>query len=144
MVTINYIQVVSSNLIQVVFSGYIVNQTVIYTTSSYSLSGVDLTTYTPSIQSIKAYEDRLISFLFVQAQGLVYGKEYRLTISNSLLHEGDGTALTGLAKTFLMHRTKTDDVLLSLAKMYYKGVGSNLKTVLEAISMNDEKIGGDF
>jgi hypothetical protein len=56
----------------------------------------------------------------------------------------DGVPITQMSASWVHHRTKTDAVLASLAGLYNRSTASNIRSILQAITLSDEEIGGDF
>lgn len=64
------------------------------------------------------------------------------TFPSTVIFTPSGEPLALMSATWLHYWTKTDTVLQSLAGMYSKKVGSNIRSILEAITISDEEIGG--
>jgi hypothetical protein len=72
------------------------------------------------------------------------GEIFDEDIDDRVLYDPDGVPLATMSDQWTHHRTKVDSVLASMAGMYEKQVGGNLRMLLQAIMISDEEIGGDF
>ncbi len=97
------------------------------------------------VLSVLPLEDKTTTVLFLQlAPKAELGADYRIAIAEGGVFSPAGDAFLAVNKTWTHHRTKTDAVVASLAGMYNPGMESTLRIILQAITMSDEEIGGDF
>lgn len=63
-------------------------------------------------------------------------------ITTTMLRSPDGTILGEMSSDWTHHRTKVDSVVDNVAPSYNTALGSNLRSILQAITVSDEEIGG--
>lgn len=71
---------------------------------------------------------------------------YSLTVGTfpETFYTPEQVPLEAMTGSWLQHKTKIDSVLASLPAMYSRAVGANIRTILQAVAISDEEIGGDF
>lgn len=82
--------------------------------------------------------------VYLHVRPLVSGVRYQAAIAGNVLYTTQGVAIPACQVRWTQHRTKTDSVVGSMAAWYDLRSRSNLRGVVEAITISDEQIGGDF
>jgi len=79
-----------------------------------------------------------------QIDNLVSGQTYQFNILANKIYTQAGVLLGDCYAVWTMHLTKVDSALNSLAGMYSKSLGSNIRALVETVAISDESIGGDY
>lgn len=96
------------------------------------------------VHAVRPSVSRTSEFLILEVKGLTHGQRYKFQLLADRRYDVVGDPLDALETTWTMHRTKIDTVLNSLPACYNTSTGAVLRALLEAIVVNDEKIGGDL
>ncbi len=142
-VSISNIFLIAKDVIRVIFSSPISATYNFWSTFSYSLYNNTLSKYL-EIKKVLPVDAKATTILDLNVENVTAGENYTLTIANDSVYDIDGVVLDDVNSTFIPQRTKTDSVISSLPNMYDKRPGSSVRSILEAITIEDEKIGGDF
>ena len=153
-VAISSVNVVAKDVIKVDFNTSVAVESHLMNAASYQVAGGAL------VAHVLPLEDRTTTSVFlVLAPKATFGSSYTLTIPSvgviteyipgdilpdSTIYTPYGVPIQTMTASWTHHRTKTDAVLASLPGMYNKSIGSNLRSILQAIMISDEEIGGDF
>lgn len=143
-VEIESLFVVAKNLLKVIFNGNVATTPSLRVASNYSITPLDnlgdiavkeilvpsLTQYTQEIYVVLSNHD--------------FGREFRFSITCDRIFDVTGLLIPATYSDWTSHRTKVDSALDSLPNNYDKSSTGVLRKLLEAISISDEKIGGDF
>jgi hypothetical protein len=131
--------VVSKDVIKINFTQDIAVDGNFLNTSVYQI--------TPSgsvvVEEVFEPEDLFTDFVLLRVLGLEVNQDYSLDLAAGSLKDVDGLDIDDLTATWTHKKTKVDSALDSLPLMYGKKK-SNIRTILEAIAISDEEIGGDF
>jgi len=92
------------------------------------------------VEEVLPVLDKTTALIYLRISAPTRGQLYQITVSG--LFDLDGSSHPAVSSTWTHVRTKTDAVLNSLPRMYSAG-SSNLRSILEAISLIDEEIGGN-
>jgi hypothetical protein len=131
--------VISKDVIKVNFTSDLAVNGGFFDTSIYQI--------TPSnaviVEEVFEPEGLFTDFILLRILGLRKYQEYSLDLATGSLKDVDGLDINDLTTTWIHNRTKVDSALNSLPLMYGKQK-SNIRTIIEAITISDEEIGGDF
>jgi len=142
-VGVETIVVVAKNVILVNFSGNIVSNSDLFNPDNYSVSSL-LGGNNGIVKYVYPTYSRKTTSIFLQVEQLVKGGQYRFTTRGGELRDENGFYILWGSVNWTMHRTKVDMVISTLANMYGTNVGSNIRSIIEAIMISDEKLGGDY
>jgi hypothetical protein len=141
--TISNVFVVSKDVIKIEFSSSLSASKDFWKTSSYSISDVNGSTAV-EVKEVRPVYSKTTTHIYLKTNGLKWGNTYSVVIAADKIYDINGNALPTDSSTFFMERTKTDSIISSLSNMYDVKVGTNLRSLIEAITIEDEKIGGSF
>jgi hypothetical protein len=140
---IDQLFVVAKNVIKLTFNTSLAVTRSLLDPTTYSISSMGSTPV--STKSVLPIEDSTTTVVFLElAPTAAFGASYQLSIAEGAVFDSAGEIFQALAVSWVHHRTKTDSVVASLAGMYNTNLESNLRTILQAITISDEEIGGDF
>lgn len=142
-VTIDKIFLIAKDVIRIIFSSAISATYKFWNTNSYSLYNNTLSKNLV-IKQVLPVDVKATTILDLNVENITAGENYTLTVNNDLIYDINGLVLFDVNTIFIPQRTKTDSVMSSLPNHYNKKPGSNVRSILEAITIEDEKIGGDF
>ncbi len=136
------VSIISKDLVKLNLVLDIVTIPSVYTLSNYSVVGIGVPN--PTVIDIITASDREVSSILVVLSGTQAGGTYQLSIASGVFYTASGDSLPKQTIDFTLHRTKLDFVLTSVPRFYNTASKSNFRSILEAIMMSDEEIGGDF
>jgi hypothetical protein len=145
-VGIEHITVVARDVIKVSFDQPVAITESLLSGDTYQISTVDGSydieaSVLPIVDGVNSETSSVLLALSPKAE---LGSSYRITIPAESLYDPDGGAIIEMTNKWLHHRTKVDSVLSSLSGLYDTTLESNLRMILQAITVSDEEIGGDF
>ena len=133
---VSRVDVLDRETIFVVFSEPMLNDAALNSLASYVVTGG------MTVKSVLTSGTTASEIVLVVSQATP-GTSYTLTVATSLTAATNipinGTARTG---TFVGRRTKMDNVLRRLPALYARSHGSTLRAMLQAISREDDAVGG--
>jgi hypothetical protein len=141
--TIADVFVISKDIIRLEFSSALSASKDFWKTSSYSISDVGGSTVV-EVKEVRPIYSKSTTHVYLKVRGLIWGNTYLVTITDSKIYDIDGKPLLTDSISFNLERTKTDSVISSLSNMYNINTGTNLRSLIEAITIEDEKIGGNY
>jgi hypothetical protein len=135
--------IVARDIIMLKFSGNLSVNRSLKNPTNYVIS--DLSTgSTPATLEVLPILESATNTILLRISQLTYGHRYQITIPDQRLYDTTGALLDEQQANWVMRRTKVDAAVDSLAKFYATNSRSTIRSMLEAIMMSDEKIGGDF
>jgi hypothetical protein len=150
--------VVAEDVLKLNFDSAVAVTESLFDPNSYAITLLDGSTVT-SVVEVLPIEDKTTTSVFLRLSPKAgFGDTYRITLPSAgavseilpediptqTLFDPGGVPLATMSTTWTHHRTKIDSVLSNIANMYDKKVGGILRTILQAITISDEEIGGDF
>lgn len=146
-VSVNNVFVVGKDIIKANFTSEVATTPGLFSVDSYSVDpisdGVEV-----EVRDVLLTEEPTVSSVFIVVSKPTMDQLYKLTIRLGAIYDPNGTPLAELTATWKHVRTKVDSVLDSFPLMYGTADGtrnrSQIRTILEAISISDEEIGGSF
>ena len=142
-VAVKGIFVVAKDVLNIKFTGSIVNNAALRDLNNYEIIDIDTNKILP-IVLIYNIIDRITDKIYLKVNELEAGHRYRFRLLDQTIFNQDGIPLIESVVDWDLVRTKVDSALFGLARFYNKDVGSTLRTLMEAVTINDEKIGGKF
>jgi hypothetical protein len=158
--TISTVTVVARDVIKVNFNAAVAITESLITASSYQISGgsyeVAVDRVLPIVDGQNA--ETTAVYLALRPKALP-GDAYEITIPSAgavlelqledpvpeeTLYSPDGGLIAAMTAEWFQHRTKVDSVLSSFPGSYSMDLDSSLRMILQAITISDEVIGGDF
>jgi hypothetical protein len=142
-VGIDRVFVVSTDVIKVIF-----NSTVAVTSSLIDISNYSITSLTGGatvdVEGVLPFSDttKTTTSVFLRISRPSFDQSYQLTTVASALFTPDGNDVFSMTANWVHVPTKVDSVVNSLAEMYNARSRSNIRSIVEAISISDEEIGG--
>jgi hypothetical protein len=85
--------------------------------------------------------DKATDYIDLRISNLKWGDSYTFSIAANLIADINGLYLNTQESSFIGHKTKVDNILTNLANMYDVKKG-NIRSILEAIAVADNDIGG--
>jgi hypothetical protein len=140
---ISDIFVVAKNVIMVTFSDNVVANSDLFYVGNYNLVNVSGGA-PPVILSVLPTYSRVTNKVFFKLFNLVSGNLYRFEVLNEKIRTSAGHFLPASSFEWWMRHTKVDMGLSTIPSTFNKESGSTVRSLIEAIMMSDEKIGGDF
>jgi len=135
--------VVAKDVIMVILSNNVINNKFLNNASNYTITNLSGGVAGVVDRVLPAY-GRSVNSFFLHVKMLQLGQTYKLTIKDRSIFDSSGLPVPQAEITWLMHRTKVDMTIRTLADLYNKEVGSVIRSLVEAMMISDEKIGGDF
>jgi len=142
-IKISNIFVVAKNVILITFSDVVSANDALFTSSNYTVTNLSGGN-NGAVKKVLPTYDTVTDRVFFQVEELVNGQTYRFDLLDRRIQSEYGLAVRATSKDWLMHHTKVDSTMEVLADLYNKKIGTSLRAIVEAIMINDEKIGGDF
>jgi hypothetical protein len=139
----NQIFVVAKDVLRINLATNIISTPAFYDTNNYIITALDGGRDSEVLEVLPA-QGKIIDKFFLKVAPPELGKQYMLTIRDYYLFDQTGLPLVGIYGNWTAHRTKVDSVNSSLARMYNTKIGGNLRSIVEAIMISDEEIGGDY
>jgi len=141
---IDSIFVVAKDLIKINFIGTVAVVKSLFDPTIYDLSGLGGSTDINAVEVLPLGDGvRTTTYIFLRITQPDFGGDYQISVAEGALFNSSGDGLAATTVTWTHYRTKVDTVLKSFPKMYSKGPRSILRSILEAIMISDEEIGGD-
>jgi hypothetical protein len=137
------VSVIDQNLIKLQFSAELSTNNDYYNVNNYLLLNLTDST-TPFINLILPQIDAASDVAYLFIKGLVIGDQYKITTVASTLSSPSGTLCSVSSAVWTHVRTKVDSALSHIASMYNTEQGSIFRSILQAIMLSDETIGGSF
>ena len=78
--------------------------------------------------------------IYLEVSNFSVGEQYIVTATNLVGVDGVGINLSANTARFIGRRTKVDNILASLPKVFDKRISSTIRTILAAISREDSLI----
>jgi hypothetical protein len=135
--------VISKDIIRLEFSSNISASRDFWKTSSYSIVDNSGSTFV-EIKEVRPVHQKATLHVYLKVIGLKWGNTYTVTIAADKIFDINAAPLGTGSISFNMERTKTDSIISTFANLYAVETGANLRSIIEAISIEDEKIGGNF
>lgn len=139
---INTATIISKDLVKINFAVDVLTVPSVYVVANYTVSGVGVSN--PEVFEVVTPSSREVSYILVGLRGSEIGGVYQLTVASGTLFTASGDRLPEQSIDFTLHRTKLDLVLTSVPRFYSTKSGSIFRSILEAVMISDEEIGGDF
>lgn len=150
---VSSIDVVARDVIKVNFNTAVAVEANLMNAASYQITGG------VAVASVLPLEERTTTSVFlVLSPKATFGGSYSLTIPSigtvveylpgndtaGLIYTPAGVPIQTMSATWSHHQTKTDIVLSSLPGVYDGSIDSRIRSILQAVTISDEKIGGSF
>jgi hypothetical protein len=134
--------VVAKNVLLIVLSTDVVDNRYLRDVSNYVITNLS---GGPDgvVRAILPTYSKVTKYIFIQVDQLVPGQTYQFRLLEKRIYSPDGFPVGQCTTQWTMHKTKVDLVLNSLSIMD-TNIGSTLRSIVEAVMISDEKIGGDF
>lgn len=138
--TVSGVYIIAKDKIRLLFSTEVSESYELLKTATYSLNnvtnGIDNT-----IIEVLPLPDKATDYIDIKISNLKWGDDYTISIPSGLLSDIDGLLLGAQEISFVGHRTKVDTILTNLPNMYNVNQG-NIRSILEAVAIADNDIGG--
>lgn len=135
---------VAKNIVMLIFTRSLVKNDAFDSVLSYRVENLSGGIAGTVIKVLPTYTETNSNIIFLQIEGLSQGSDYKLIVADKALSDTDGNLILELEVKWTMHKTKVDAAISGLSKMYNTTIGSNVRSILEAVMISDEKIGGDY
>jgi len=141
---ISDIFVIAHDVVLVLFSSVIAKDDAYRAVASYQVTNLSNSDEAVILDVLPTYDDSASDLLFLRMANLVNNNQYEITIIDRILSDVSGYKVPEISIKWTMHRTKVDSALAAIPDLYQKRIGSNIRALIEAIMISDEKIGGDY
>jgi len=142
-IRIDRVFVVATNVLRIILTGPISTTPEYFQPSSYSITPLD-GGHAIQILRVLSVLNRTSTDIFLVTSRPQLGKNYRITILDNILRDTNGLFIRATYDDAIIHKTKVDSTTSGLARFYNIDVGSTLRSIVQAIMISDEEIGGDF
>jgi len=132
---------VDNDIIRVFFSDYVDVTKHYYDINTYIIMAIAEASC--SIKSVRKAQGAPTNFVELSVSGLIDGEAYILLISPSKLRSTSGVFVRSTLVPWTHGVTKVEMTKSSLSGVYDVSLQSHLRTVLQAIMVSDEEIGGN-
>jgi hypothetical protein len=140
--TISSIYLVAKDKIRILFSAEVSESHELLKTTTYFLYNNSNNTNN-LILEVMPLPDKATDYVDLRISNIKWGDSYTFSIGNNLIADIGGLLLPTQEISFIGHKTKVDSILANLSNMYDVRKG-NIRSILEAISISDNDIGGDI
>lgn len=140
--SIGSVFVLARDLIKINISGTELSLTSSYfDTDNYSIVSL-VTSNSVAVKQVLPVSGYSADSILLSVKGMTIGEQHQVSVSG--LRDIVGKSILATSFTFTPKRTKLDTVVDSLSKMYAVRNRGNLRGLIEAVTISDEEIGGDF
>jgi len=133
--------IVAKDVIMVMFSEGVVANNEYKDVNNYEITSVSGGTVPVVSQVLPAYE-RVPQIVLLKVDYLELGNEYSLLIKQ--IYNSDGKVSSNVTATWIQHKTKVDIAISTLSDMWNTSNRSIIRSIIEAVMISDEKIGGNY
>ena len=137
-VILETVEVLSQNTLLLTFSESMLNNDTLNSAESYTItalgSGISV-----NVKSVLNGSGNFTTEVVIDVTSPMLGEEYEVEVVGDVR----GAAFTSMNPSFESRMTKLDYVLHRLPRLYTKDQGSTLRTIFQAITREDDKIGGN-
>jgi hypothetical protein len=141
--SIDNVFVVAKDVIRVEFTAALSASKHFWKTSSYSITDVSGQTLV-EVKEVRPVYEKATTYIYLKVNGFKWGNTYSIAVADELLCDISGNLLPADSKEFGVERTKADSMMATFSNIYDIKPGTNIRSIIEAISIVDEKIGGNF
>lgn len=154
-VRVDEILLISREVVRIAFSGSLAVTSDMLNTASYTITPLNGDGVVVEDVAVPGGADAVETrYVFLIVRGLVSGCSYHLSIDEGIFSDTYGRRLPEIIIRWTQHYTKMDKVVIGLSHRFVVGGYTILKGeldsrsivrgILEAITISDEIIGGDF
>lgn len=111
-------------------------------TTNYTVTDITDGGRIVEVVKILSTPGRTTSFVPIQIKRMEPGHTYKVVVADGTLFTVEGNSISVSEVEWTYRRTKTDSVLRSTPTMYNTDAQGTVRTILEAITISDEEIGG--
>jgi hypothetical protein len=134
------IYIIAKDKIRILFSTEVSESYDLLKTTTYTLTNTSNGT-SNIILEVMPLPDKATDYIDLRISNLKWGDSYTFSIAANLIADINGLYLNTQESSFIGHKTKVDNILTNLANMYDVKKG-NIRSILEAIAVADNDIGG--
>ncbi len=138
--TISGVYIIAKDKIRLLFSTEVSESYELLKTTTYIISNTSDGTNN-SVIEVSPLPDKATDYIDLKISNIRWGDSYTVSISADLIADISGLFLVDQEISFIGHRTKVDTILTNLANMYDVKNG-NIRSILEAVAIADNDIGG--
>jgi hypothetical protein len=138
--SISGIYIIAKDKIRILFSTEVSKSHDLLKTTTYTLTNTSNNTFN-DILEVMPLPDKATDYIDLRISNLKWGDNYTFNILANLIADINGLYLNTQELSFIGHKTKVDNILTNLSNMYNVKKG-NIRTILEAIGLSDNDIGG--
>jgi hypothetical protein len=137
---ISGLYVIAKDKIRILFSTEVSESHELLKESTYSLYNSNRGTNNV-IKEVMPLPDKATDYIDLRISNITWGESYTFSIGDDLVADIDGLLIPSQEVSFIAHRTKVDNILKHMPDLYDVKKG-NIRTILEAIGLSDNDIGG--
>lgn len=141
-VEIDFVKPIAKDVLLVKFTGPVSTAKGYSDPASYTIEvlnkGIDIT-----VEEVLPVTEKAAYEVYLVVSRHNFGDRYRLTIENGMLADASGGPVENESAEWISHRTKVDSVVDSLAGLYSTKLGTNLRGLIQGVTISDEFIGGE-
>jgi hypothetical protein len=138
--SISGIYIIAKDKIRILFSTEVSKSHELLKESTYSLYNNSRGTNNV-IKEVMPLPDKATDYVDLRISNITWGESYTFSIGDDLIADIDGLLIPSQEVSFIAHRTKVDNILKHMPDLYDAKKG-NIRTILEAIGLSDNDIGG--